>query len=87
MPTNSIKHNMLIEAKRVANTSFEEKKVINRGLDGSILGYSIIPASMVRNDEINIIIKEHPEFDAGEFRRMIIEIQVRQKENKNELPS
>jgi hypothetical protein len=65
MPTNNIKHLMLKEAKRIATKEYIDRKV-------KVLGeVAIIDASMIREEEIHIVLENHPEYDEDIFRGMI----------------
>jgi len=79
MPTNSVKHTMLKEAKKIATHDFEDFYL--RGNLGNVV--RIISASEMKDGAIRGILLDHPEFDSGEFRRMIKEIEVREN-NKDD---
>jgi hypothetical protein len=84
MPTNKIKHEMLKAAKRVANTEFESKRTVHRGLDGNISSESWYPATYFMNLEIRSILEKHPEFDEDKFREMVRDfIKTPAKEEEN----
>lgn len=69
MATNTIKHRMLVDAKRIANTEFKDTKEIK--VENDILITKYTNASMNREIEIDFILEEHPEYDEDKFRKMI----------------
>ena len=75
MPTNNVKHRMLVEAKRIANTEF--KDFYYKDHYGVVKFISPIDQ---KKRLVNRILNEYPEFDSNDFRRMIKEIEVRNKE-------
>lgn len=77
MTINSVKHKMLELAKKIANKVYEDKIIFD--LDGAEV---VISSNEQFNNAVNFILGEHPEFNSGEFRRMIKEIQVRNKSNE-----
>lgn len=83
MPTNTIKHRMISAAKKIANTEFESKRITTRGLDGSINGETWYPSTYFREEAIKFVLDNHPEYDSGEFRRMIKEFEVRNKQSED----
>ena len=81
MTTSTIKHRMLVHAKIIANTEFKDKVEKVRNLSTLEFGEYITPASVVRNDYINSVLREHPEYDETTFRGMI---KTYQHQNKQE---
>lgn len=85
MPTNNIKHFMLTEAKKIANTKYIGKTETHRGLDGSISGETYYPPTYFMNLDIEEILENHPEFDEDTFRGMIRTFQ--KKDNSDDSPT
>lgn len=77
MPTNNIKHRMLIDAKRIANTEFKGYFLTTE--DGNQLWIS---PKIVRDARIYTVLEEHPEYDPNEFREMIKKAGQINKERK-----
>lgn len=71
MPTNSTKHRMLKEAKRIANIKYESKRKVIRDSQGTIMGEEFYPASYFMNIDIEELLEDHPEYDEDIFRGMI----------------
>lgn len=82
MPTNNIKHRMIVEARKIASKEYKgfTQYIEETGID------EIISDDEQRNRDVQLILNNHPEFDSGEFRRMIREFQVRNKMNKENEP-
>lgn len=77
MATNSVKHTMLQLAKKIANTEYKDRVEMVKNPDTLKYEKYITPATAVRNEVINYILKDHPEFDGTEFRSMIKEFKTR----------
>lgn len=87
MPTQNVKHRMLVEARRIANTEFKDEtiKVNHNKWDGRrdlIHNRIITMKHEVKNREISKILDNHPEFDPNTFRQMIKEIEIRNKQKE-----
>lgn len=76
MPTNSVKHEMLKLAKRIANTEYKDTIEEDIMPDGNLFKFKM-PAKTHQDADINEILWNHPEFDAGRFRNMIKEFELR----------
>jgi hypothetical protein len=84
MPTNNIRHQMLKEAKRIANTKFVdtvEEEINNDGLNLKIY----TNAAMHKIRAIEKVLENHLEFDEELFEQMIKTFQQSKINPKYEL--
>jgi hypothetical protein len=82
MPTNSIKHRMLKEAKRIANKEYRTiTKEIQLKNDGDTIR-TVISPEIQREWNIDEILDNHPDYDEDIFRGMIRTFQ--KKDNSDE---
>jgi hypothetical protein len=77
MPTKNVKHRMLVEAKRIANTEY--KTITQSGEDNIVI---FISSEEQRKRAAQLILNNHPEFDPNTFRQMIKEIEIRNKQKE-----
>lgn len=78
MPTQNVKHRMLVEAKRIAIKEFTDIKIINL-LDNQEI---IILKKENKKNAIDVILLDHPEFDPNTFKKMIRDMGVRNKQKE-----
>lgn len=83
MTTNTIKHRMLKDAKRIAEREYSDRVEKVKNLAPLEIQEYIIPACVLENDDINDILREHPEYDRGEFLKMIKQHRQNNKQARN----
>lgn len=82
--SKNVRQEMLSWAKKIAGKKYANR--IERVRNLGTLDYSdyIVPASQVKNDEINWVLKNNPRFDEHEFKKMIRQQEAKNKEDRLE---
>lgn len=82
--TPNVRREMLALAKKIANKEYKPRIERRKNLGTLQITEEIIPACVIMEDEIRWYLKENPEFDSSEFRKMIRDFQSRNKQIQKE---
>lgn len=82
--SKNVRQEMLSWAKKIASKKYTDR--VERVRNLRTLEYSdyLIPASEVKNDEIDWVLKNNPRFDESEFKKMIRQQEAKNKEDRLE---